>query len=131
MFVQWMSFVCFFVAAVIHVIFFVVESILFQRPDGYSYFKMPEQDHKAAKVWAFNQGFYNLFLAIGTFVGLLMIFQKKIMLAGVLVSFCGMSMLGAGIVLWFSAPHLRRGAYVQIIPPLLGFFFLFFHVARF
>lgn len=125
---QWLSFFCFFIAALIHIGFFIIESFLFQRPGGHKFFKMPEQDHRAVKTWAFNQGFYNLFIAIGTFVGLAFIFQKQVMLAGVLVSFCGFSMIGAGGVLWLSAPHLRRGAYLQMIPPLLGFFFLMFHV---
>ncbi len=125
---EWISFFFFFLAALIHVGFFVIESILFQKKDGYKIFKIQPEDHQKVKIWAFNQGFYNLFLAFGTFIGLALIFKKQIMLAGVLTSFCGLSMIGAGIVLWVSAPQLRRGALAQILPPLIGFVFLSFHV---
>ena len=126
--VEWISFALFALAGFIHIYFFYLQSILFQKKDGYKYFKIQEKDHAAVKIWAFNQGFYNLFLAIGTFLGLYFIFQKQVMLAGVLTSFCGLSMIGAGLALWFSAPQLRRGALIQILPPTIGFIFLFFHV---
>ena len=127
MIVQWLSFTFFFIAALIHVGFFIMESILFQKPGGHKLFKISESEHAAVKVWAFNQGFYNLFIAIGTFIGLRLIFQKQFFVAGIMTGFCGLSMIGAGVVLLFSAPRLRRGALIQIIPPLLGFFFLSFH----
>ena len=127
MIVQWLSFAFFFLAALIHVGFFVMESILFQKPGGHKIFKVTEAEHAAVKVWAFNQGFYNLFIAIGTFVGLTLIFQKQFFVAGIMTGFCGLSMIGAGVVLWFSAPRLRRGALIQMIPPILGFIFLSFH----
>jgi putative membrane protein len=125
---EWISFFFFAIAGLIHIGFFVAESFLFQKPNGYKLFKLSEKDHAAVKVWAFNQGFYNLFLGLGTFLGLAFIFKKQVMLAGVLTSFCGLSMIGAGLVLWLSAPQLRRGALAQMIPPALGFFFLAFHV---
>jgi putative membrane protein len=127
MIIQWLSFAFFFLAALIHVGFFVMESILFQRPGGHRILKISESDHAAVKIWAFNQGFYNLFIAIGTFVGLTLIFKKQFFVAGIMTGFCGLSMIGAGLVLWFSSPRMRRGALIQIIPPLLGFIFLSFH----
>lgn len=129
--IQWVSFFFFFVAAVMHVGFFIIESFLYQKPDGYKFFKISSKDHQATKTWAFNQGFYNLFLALGTFWGLYFVTQKQVMVAGVLTGFCGMSMLAAGVVLWLSAPHLRKAAYYQIIPPLLGFISLSFHILHF
>lgn len=131
MWIEWISFFFFAVAAVLHVLFFVMESILFQRPNGYKLFQVSEKNHEAVKPWAFNQGFYNLFLGLGTLAGLYFVLSKQIMLAGVLTGFCGFSMIGAGVVLWFSAPHLRKGALAQALPPLLGFVFLFFHISRF
>ena len=68
--VEWISFFFFFVAAAIHLMFFVIESILFQRKGGHKVFKIKETDHEAVKIWAFNQGFYNLFLSLGMFLGL-------------------------------------------------------------
>ncbi len=130
-FAKWASFVCFLIAALLHIGFFVVESILYQRPEGYKLFRVPKEQHEATKLWALNQGYYNLFLALGTFWGLKYVLEKQVMLAGVLTSFCGFFMMGAGFVLWFSAPHLRRGALLQIVPPLLGFLFLAVHVLHF
>ena len=131
MIVQWLSFICFALAGLLHVGFFIIESILYQKKGGHVLLKVSEADHQATKVWAFNQGFYNLFLALGTFGGLFYVMQKQVMLAGVLTGFCGLSMIGAGIVLWYSAPRLRRGAVLQALPPLLGFIFLFFHITSF
>jgi putative membrane protein len=105
-------------AGLIHVMFFVLEAVLFQRPEGYKYFKLEAKDHQAVKIWALNQGYYNLFFAFGIIAGLAM---NQIHLQ----IFCALSMVGAGFVLWFSAPQLRRGSLVQIIPPLLGLMLLF------
>ena len=57
-------------AAVMHVMFFVFESVLFTRPDVYSRFQMTAEQAELVRVWALNQGFYNLFLAVGCFVGI-------------------------------------------------------------
>ena len=125
---QWVSYFFFCLAAAIHILFFVMESILFQKPEGYKIFKIKPTDHAAVKIWAFNQGFYNLFLAIGMIVGLYFVILGRREAAGLMVSFSGLSMVGAGLVLLFSAPQLRRGALLQTIPPVLGFFFLAFHI---
>lgn len=125
---KWVSFFFFSIAAIIHILFFVMESILFQKPEGYKIFKIKPADHAAVKIWAFNQGFYNLFLAIGMIVGLYFVLLGRREAAGLLVSFSALFMIGAGLVLLLSAPHLRRGALVQTIPPVLGFFFLAFHI---
>lgn len=130
-FLEWISFFFFLVAAVVHLMFFVMESILFQRKGGHKIFKMKETDHDVVKVWAFNQGFYNLFLSLGMFLGLYFVLQLKVVLAGAMTGFCGVSMVGAGIALWFSAPHLRRAALVQLVPPLLGLLFVLGHVTKY
>jgi putative membrane protein len=127
---QWISFFFFFLAALIHIKFFVIESILFKNPKVYRLFGVQKEQLPIVQPWAFNQGFYNLFLAIGTFWGLRLIFKGQIAVAGAMVSFCGLSMIGAGLVLFFTKKSMRRAAWIQMAPPLLGFFFLFFHVAR-
>lgn len=126
--VEWISYFFFFIAALIHILFFILESVLFQKKDGYKYFRVRPEHHESVKKWAFNQGFYNLFLALGMFVGLYYVTQLEIRLAGMMVSFCGLSMIAAGCVLFFSDKTMRRGAWIQMGPPLLGFFFLAFHI---
>ncbi len=127
---EWVSFIFFTIAAIFHVLFFVMESILFQKPNGYKIFKLKESDHLPVKIWALNQGFYNLFLAIGMFIGLYFVIIGRREAAGILVSFSGLSMMGAGLVLFFSAPKLRRGAWVQMLAPALGFIFLASHIFK-
>lgn len=53
-----------------HVGFFVLESFLFKTPLGLKVFKLTPQAAEANAVFAFNQGFYNLFLAAGLVWGL-------------------------------------------------------------
>jgi putative membrane protein len=125
---KWVSYGFFALSAIIHIVFFIVESFLFQKKDGYKLFKLKPEEHAAVKIWALNQGFYNLFLAIGMAIGLFFVNEGRREAAGLLVSFCGLSMIGAGLVLFFSAPHLRRAAYIQMLPPIIGFLFLIFHV---
>ncbi len=129
--IEWISFGFFVVAGVAHVGFFVLESILFQRNGGHRLFAVSEAHYPSVKVWAMNQGFYNLFLALGTFYGLVLVVQKQFVAAGILIGFCGLSMIGAGIVLLISAPHLKKGALLQVLPPLGGFLFLYFHISGF
>lgn len=126
--VEWISYFFFFIAALLHIVFFILESILFQKKGGHKYFKVRPEHHEAIKPWAFNQGFYNLFLAVGMLIGLYYVNQLEIRAAGAMVSFCGLSMVIAGIVLFFTDKKMRRGALIQMVPPLLGFVFLAFHI---
>lgn len=125
---EWISFCFFALAGLVHILFFILESFLLQKEGGYKILKISPTDHAAIKPWAFNQGFYNLFLALGIFVGLYFVLKTRIQLAGVITSLFGLGMIGAGLVLFFSVPKLRLGAYLQIVPPLLGFAFLAFHI---
>jgi putative membrane protein len=70
-------------------------------------------------LFAFNQGFYNLFLAIGTFAGLGLVLAGHARSGLTLVSWNCLSMVGAAIVLVTSAPQMRRGALIQGAAPLL------------
>jgi putative membrane protein len=126
--IEWVSYFFFFIAALVHIYIFVLETFLFQKENGYKAFKMKKEDHEAVKPWALNQGFYNLFLAVGMFMGLYYVNQLEIKVAGAMVSFVGFSMVAAGLVLFVTNKKMRKGALVQMVPPLLGFFFLAFHI---
>ncbi len=125
---EWISFFFFFLAALIHVGFFVFESILLQRPSAQSQLKLSESEFAKVKPWMFHQGFYNLFLAVGVFFGLALIFKKQVVAAGALTGFCGLCMTMAGLLLFIQQPNFRKWALLQFIPPVIGFFFLSFHV---
>ena len=106
-------------AGVIHVLIFCMESLWWTSPKVRQRFRQaPEQAH-ATRLFAFNQGFYNLFLAIGTFAGLALILIGHSGSGVVLVSWNCLFMVGAALVLAASAPQLWRGALIQGAAPLL------------
>src|SRR5688572_547707 len=59
-------------AALLHVYIFVLESFRWTEPSTRKTFGVSEQDAAVLAPMAYNQGFYNLFLAIITLVGLAM-----------------------------------------------------------
>lgn len=60
-------------AAAIHVFFFYLESIAWRKPSTWRTFGLKSQDEaEVTHGLALNQGFYNLFLAIGVFVGIVL-----------------------------------------------------------
>ena len=106
-------------AGVVHVLIFCMESLWWTSPNVRVRFRQVPEQAEATKLFAFNQGFYNLFLAIGTFAGLALMLMGHTVSGLTLVSWNCLSMLGAAIVLAASAPPLRRGALIQGAAPLL------------
>ena len=109
-------------AALLHVVIFVMESILWTRPAIWKRFGLKSQDEAATiRPMALNQGFYNLFLAIGVIVGLFLLPHPSLHPAGVmLILFCCASMLAAALVLLISNPKLARAALTQGVLPLIA-----------
>jgi len=106
-------------AAVVHVLIFCMESLWWTTPKVRARFRQAPEQADATKLFAFNQGFYNLFLAIGTFAGLALILLGQPDSGLTLVSWNCLFMVGAAIVLAASAPQLRRGALIQGTAPLV------------
>ena len=70
--------------------------------------------------WAFNQGFYNLFLAIGVLVGIALIATGETDAGrGIILFACG-SMAAAGIVLVQHNRRFLRAALIQSVPPAVA-----------
>lgn len=105
-------------AGVLHVLFFVMESVLFSRPAVHRRFRVAAQDVDRVRRWAFNQGFYNLFLAVGLFAGLLLGVRSDAGRALVVLT-CG-SMVGAALVLIATDRRMARAALVQGGPPVVA-----------
>lgn len=106
-------------AGVVHVVIFCMESLWWTSPTVRERFRQTAEQADATRLFAFNQGFYNLFLAIGTFTGLVLILLHHPRVGVTLVSWSCLSMLGAAIVLVASAPRMWRGALIQGAAPLL------------
>ena len=113
-----------FVSAIFHVYIFILESVKWRNPKTWKTFGLPSQEHaEIIRPMAFNQGFYNLFLAVGAGVGLAMLGINST-IAFTLMFFAAASMVGAGAVLFFSVKSSRQAAIIQAGPPLLGVLFV-------
>ncbi|MBG6055194.1 putative membrane protein [Salinibacterium sp. CAN_S4] len=115
-----------FVAALIHLLIFVMESVLWARPVVWKRFGLATQEHaEIVKPMAFNQGFYNVFLAIGAGLGLVLLGSTTLFQAGLALSiFAAGSMVLAATVLIASSPKLARAAIIQGLAPVVGIVFL-------
>ena len=106
-------------AAVLHVVFFVFESLLWTRPEVYARFGIGSREQaETIRPMAFNQGFYNLALAVGLFVGIVLLGRDGS--AGVvgttLVLFATGCMVVAGVVLASTGRGYWRAASIQLVP---------------
>jgi putative membrane protein len=106
-------------AGIVHVLIFCMESLWWTTPQVRKRFRQAPEQADATRLFAFNQGFYNLFLAVGAFAGLGLVLTGHPGSGLTLVYWNCLSMLGAAIVLAASAPSLRRGALIQGAAPLL------------
>lgn len=113
-------------AALVHVYIFVIESLLFEKPSTLRTFGIKAADVATLKPVFFNQGFYNLFLGIGTFVGIAVVPGSADVGVALIVFGTG-SMLAAATVLITSDSSKARPAVVQGLsrprpsrPPHLG-----------
>lgn len=105
------------VAGLFHVAVFVMESLLFRKPSTYKRFLVKDEtEMNAARPWAYNQGFYNLFLAAGALGGLIAGGDKGHAIA----LFSCACMAGAGIVLVASDRRMVQAAATQALPPILA-----------
>jgi len=110
-------------AALLHVYIFVLESFRWNEPSTRRTFGVSEEDAKVLAPMAYNQGFYNLFLAIITLVGVALL--KTEHLTGTALALAGTgSMLGAAIVLVTHDRTMMRSALIQGTLPLLAVVFL-------
>jgi len=105
------------IAGLFHVVVFAMESLLFSRPSTYRRFLVKDETElAAARPLAFNQGFYNLFLAAGALGGLIWGGDKGHAIA----LFACACMAGAGVVLVASDRRMIRAAAAQAVPPIIA-----------
>ena len=107
-------------AAALHVYIFVLESFQWTVPRTRATFGTTPEEAETTKLLAFNQGFYNLFLAIVTAVGVAWMSSGGTAVGAALV-FAGVgSMLAAAVVLIASSPDKARSAVIQGALPLVA-----------
>ncbi|WP_353707475.1 DUF1304 domain-containing protein [Cellulosimicrobium sp. ES-005] len=108
------------VAAAIHGYIFVMESLTWTSARTRATFGTSREEAAATKELAFNQGFYNLFLAVLVVLGIVLYATDRHDVGLTLVLAGAGSMVAAGLVLILSSPSKARAALVQLVPPLLG-----------
>jgi putative membrane protein len=100
-------------AALLHVYIFVIESLTWTSPRTRATFGTTEAEAETTKLLAFNQGFYNLFLAVVTVVGIIAVPLGHTGIGASLV-FAGVgSMAAAAVVLVASDRDKGRAAATQ------------------
>ncbi|MGV0786144.1 DUF1304 domain-containing protein [Mycolicibacterium sp. XJ2] len=107
-------------AALLHIYIWVMESLTWTSARTRATFGLTEEEALATKELAFNQGFYNLFLAIITLSGIVIggIGYNWI---GIALIFAGVgSMLAAALVLLLSSRDKAKAALIQGIFPLIA-----------
>jgi len=109
------------IAAALHVLFFIMESVTFRQPTVAARFGLTTPDQIAAvRPMAFNQGFYNLFLAVGIAGGLALVAAGSVDAGRAIVLFACACMVGAGLVLLSTNRRFARSAAIQALPPLIA-----------
>jgi len=107
-------------AALLHVYIFVMESLTWTSPRTRATFGTTAEEAETTKLLAFNQGFYNLFLAIITVIGIAAVVLGHTAVGAALVLAGVGSMAAAAVVLLASAPDKARAAITQGIFPLVA-----------
>ena len=114
------------VAALLHVFFFYLESLTFTRPATWRRFLVRSQaDAELLRPMAFNQGFYNLFLAAGALGGVIAANIGYVQAGRALVLLACGSMMLAGVVLIASDRRFVRSGLIQAVPPAIALLGLF------
>ncbi|HEY5223062.1 MAG TPA: DUF1304 domain-containing protein [Microbacteriaceae bacterium] len=113
-------------AAALHVGIFLMESVGWSRPAVWKRFGVANQEAaEITKPLAYNQGFYNLFLAIGAIVGVIL-FGFGMHDAGMaLIVLTMASMALAALVLITTGKGFIRAALIQGLLPLAGLVLIF------
>ncbi|MEU1756298.1 DUF1304 domain-containing protein [Micromonospora matsumotoense] len=108
------------IAGLIHVYIFYLESVVWTTARARSVFGTSREEAEATRQLAFNQGFYNLFLAVAIVVGIVAYAVGAHTVGATLVFVGAGSMVAAGLVLLISAPTKASAALKQLVPPLLA-----------
>ena len=117
-------YICSFLTASLHVFFFYLESLVFHKEEVYTRFLVTPDTVEAVQLWAYNQGFYNLLLALIIFFGLIQLMRSKN--SGIhYIRAASFVCFFAGVALFFSAPELQKSAIIQSTPALLCFLLSF------
>ena len=116
-----LGFVLAALAALVHVFIFWMESLAWTSERARRTFGTGTvQEAEATRELAFNQGFYNLFLAIAVVLGIALYAAGHHAVGATLVFTGAGSMAAAALVLILSSPDKRGAALKQGVVPAFG-----------
>ena len=108
-------------AGLLHVYIWTMESLTWRKPATWKRFGVANQEEaETQRMFAYNQGFYNLFLAIGAFLGIGHVLGGMASEGWVLILFTSACMVGAALVLASCGKQYARPAITQGTFPLLA-----------
>ena len=111
-------------AALLHVYIFTMESLTWTSPRTRKAFGTTAEEAETTKLLALNQGFYNLFLATVSGIGIAAVAMGRSSVSsavGLGLIFAGVgSMAAAAVVLLLSSPDKARAALTQGTFPLIA-----------
>ncbi len=112
------------IAILIHVYIFALETLLWTKEKTNRTFGITREQAEQTRLFAFNQGFYNLFLAAIAAAGIIFYVMDAHAAGTALITAGAGSMAAAGIVLYLSDRRKLRAALIQMTAPLLALIFL-------
>ena len=110
-------------AALLHVYIWTMESLTWRKPATWKRFGVATQEEAETQaLFAYNQGFYNLFLAVIAAIGVAGVLKGgSCTTAGWALLFASTaSMLGAAVILRSCGKQYTRAAVMQGLFPLLA-----------
>ncbi|RPF22950.1 DUF1304 domain-containing protein [Myceligenerans xiligouense] len=108
-------------AALVHVYIFYLESVAWRSRRARATFGVAsDEEARVTQPLAFNQGFYNLFLAVEVALGIVLTAVGTTAVGATLVFVGAGSMVAAALVLVLSNPSMAPAAAKQGAIPLLG-----------
>jgi putative membrane protein len=117
------------VAALLHVAFFLMESVFWTEPAVYERFMVrDEEDAKLLEFAMKQQGFYNLFLALGCLTGVALMIGGQAVLGRMLIFYTCLFMLAAAAVLFLTDEKRLRAALIQGLIPAIALVFTLFSI---
>lgn len=112
-----------FLAAALHVFIFTMESLTWTRPATWRRFGVASQaDAETTRPLAFNQGFYNLFLAAGAVIGVACVAlgsagsAQSVTGWTLILASCGSMLLAALVLVSTGRKYLRAAATQGTLP---------------
>lgn len=91
------------ISAVVYLLAFVWETILFRRPGVHQgIFAVPARDVEPVRLWSFCVGFYNLFVGLGAVIGVILWTAGREPEGRALVIYTCLFMFGCGITLFIA-----------------------------